>query len=99
MSLMHRQPERDWRVASLAREIGMSRSGFAARFTNLVGEPVLRYLTSLRMRLAHRELLLTTDSLAQIAERVGYHSEPAFNRAFKRVVGMPPGTVRKRSSA
>ena len=95
MSLMHRHPEYDWRVASLAREAGMSRSGFSARFTTLVGEPVLHYLTSLRMRLAHRELCETPDTLAKIAERVGYQSEPAFNRAFKRVVGIPPGAVRK----
>ena len=95
MSLMHRQPEQDWRVESLAREAGMSRSGFSARFTALVGESVLQYLTGLRMQLAHRELRQTPDSLAKIAERVGYQSEPAFNRAFKRVVGMPPGAVRK----
>jgi AraC-like DNA-binding protein len=95
MSLMHRQPEQDWRVESLAREAGMSRSGFSARFTALVGESVLQYLTGLRMQLAHRELRQTSDSLAKIAERVGYQSEPAFNRAFKRVVGMPPGAVRK----
>lgn len=95
MSLMHRQPARDWRVETLAREIGMSRSGFSARFTSLVGESVHRYLTGLRMQLAHRELRETSDTLARIAERVGYQSEPAFNRAFKRVVGMPPGAVRK----
>jgi len=95
MTLMHRQPERDWRVASLAREIGMSRSGFSARFTALVGESVLQYLTGLRMQLAHRELLQSADSLVKIAERVGYHSEPAFNRAFKRVMGVPPGAVRR----
>jgi len=95
MSLMHRHPEHDWRVASLAREIGMSRSGFSARFSKLVGESVLHYLTSLRIRLAHRELRETSDTLAKIAERVGYQSEPAFNRAFKRVVGIPPGAVRK----
>ncbi|MBT8436158.1 MAG: AraC family transcriptional regulator [Gammaproteobacteria bacterium] len=95
MSLMHRQPERDWRVDSLAREVGMSRSGFSARFTALVGESVLQYLTGLRMQLAHRELRQTPDTLARIAERVGYRSEPAFNRAFKRVMGMPPGAVRK----
>jgi AraC-like DNA-binding protein len=98
MSLMHRQPERDWRVASLAREVGMSRSGFSARFSALVGESVLQYLTALRMQLAHRELRRTTDTLARIAERVGYQSEPAFNRAFKRVVGMPPGAVRKQDA-
>jgi AraC-like DNA-binding protein len=95
MSLMHRMPERDWRVASLAREIGMSRSGLSARFSALVGESVLQYLTELRMQLAHRELRETSDTLAIIAERVGYHSEPAFNRAFKRVMGMPPGSMRK----
>jgi AraC-like DNA-binding protein len=95
MSLMHRMPERDWRVASLAREVGMSRSGFSARFTALAGESVLRYLTGLRMQLAHRELRETSDRLARIAERVGYRSEPAFNRAFKRVFGMPPGALRK----
>jgi transcriptional regulator GlxA family with amidase domain len=54
MSLMHRQPERDWRVESLACEVGMSRSGFSARFSALVGEPVHQYLTGLRMQLAHR---------------------------------------------
>jgi AraC-like DNA-binding protein len=95
MSLMHRQPERDWRVESLAREVSMSRSGFSARFSALVGEPVHQYLTGLRMQLAHRELRETRDTLAKIAERVGYRSEPAFNRAFKRVVGVPPGAVRK----
>lgn len=96
MTLIHRQPEHDWRVASLAREIGMSRSGFSARFTDLMGESVLQYLTALRMQLAHRELLQSADTLATIAERVGYHSEPAFNRAFKRVIGEPPGAVRKK---
>ena len=95
LSLMHRAPERDWRVATLAREAGMSRSGFSARFTSLVGESVLQYLTGLRMRRAHRELRSSGDTIARIAERVGYHSEPAFNRAFKRVVGMPPGAARK----
>lgn len=96
MSLMHRQPERNWRVESLAREVGMSRSGFSARFTALAGESVLQYLTGLRIQLAHRELRQTSDTLATIAERVGYRSEPAFNRAFKRVTGVPPGAVRKR---
>lgn len=95
MTLMHRQPESDWSVASLAREVSMSRSGFSARFSRLVGESVLQYLIGLRMQLAHRELRQSSDSLAKIAQRVGYHSEPAFNRAFKRVMGMPPGAVRR----
>jgi len=95
MSLMHRRPEHPWRVESLAREIGMSRSGFSARFTSMAGESVSQYLTGLRMQLAHRELRETNDTLAKIAERVGYQSEPAFNRAFKREVGISPGAVRK----
>lgn len=95
MSLMHRQPEHDWRVESLAREIGMSRSGFSARFTAMVGESVKHYLTSLRMQLAHRELRETTDTLMRIAERVGYQSEQAFSRAFKREIGLSPGAVRR----
>jgi AraC-like DNA-binding protein len=76
----------------------MSRSGFSARFSDLVGESVLHYLTNLRMQLAHREILQTSDTLAKIAQRIGYNSEPAFNRAFKRVMGMPPGAVRKVSA-
>lgn len=95
LSLMHRHPEVDWRVESLASEIGMSRSGFSARFTSMIGESVKQYLTGLRMQLAHRELRETSDTLAKIAERVGYQSEPAFNRAFKREVGVAPGAVRK----
>jgi len=95
LAIIHRQPEANWSVASLAREIGMSRSGFSARFSTLVGEPVVHYLTNLRMQLANQQLLQTSDSLAKISQRVGYNSEPAFNRAFKRVIGMPPGAVRK----
>ncbi len=96
MSLMHRQPARNWQVESLAKEIGMSRSGFSARFSAMMGESVKHYLTTLRIQLAHRELRETNDTLAKIAEHVGYQSEPAFNRAFKREVGLSPGEVRKR---
>ncbi len=95
MSLMHRHPARNWQVESLAHEIGMSRSGFSARFSAMIGESVKQYLTTLRIQLAHRELRETNDTLAKIAERVGYQSEPAFNRAFKREVGVSPGEVRK----
>ncbi|MFK7995271.1 MAG: AraC family transcriptional regulator [Granulosicoccus sp.] len=98
LSLMHRQPARNWHVDSLAREIGMSRSGFSARFTLMVGESVKQYLTGLRMLFALRELRDTTDPLSMIAERVGYQSEPSFNRAFKREMGFSPGTVRKRQA-
>ncbi len=99
MSLMHRRPEQPWRVETLAREVGMSRSGFSARFSEMLGEPVLQYLTGLRMQLAYRELRQTPDTLARIAERVGYQSEPAFNRAFRRVMGMPPGAARRNGRA
>lgn len=92
---MHRYPERNWQLDSLAREAGLSRSAFSARFSAMLGEPALQYLTTLRMQLAHQQLRDTDDTLAHIAERVGYHSEPAFNRAFKRVMGLAPGAVRK----
>ena len=94
LTLIHREPEKDWTVASLAKEVGMSRSGFSARFTDLVGEPVMRYLTQWRMQLAHVQLQETSDSLSVLSERFGYQSEAAFCRAFKRVFGVPPGSVR-----
>ena len=94
LTLIHREPEKDWTVASLAKEVGMSRSGFSARFTRLVGESVVRYLTQWRMQLAHVQLQETSDSLSVLSERFGYRSEAAFCRAFKRVFGVPPGSVR-----
>jgi len=94
LAAIHREPERDWTVASLAKEIGMSRSGFSARFTNLVGESAMRYLTQWRMQLARAQLQETSDSLSVLADRLGYQSEAAFCRAFKREFGVPPGSVR-----
>jgi AraC-like DNA-binding protein len=94
LAAIHREPERDWSVASLAKEVGMSRSGFSARFTNLVGESAMRYLTQWRMQLARMQLQETPDSLAVLAERFGYQSEAAFSRAFKRMFGESPGSVR-----
>ena len=92
---MHAQPDRDWTVAQLADEVSMSRSAFSARFTELVGEPVARYLTRWRMQVA-LELLRTTDlTVAATARQVGYDSEAAFSRAFKRVVGMSPRAARR----
>ena len=73
----------------------MSRSAFAARFTELVGEPAMRYLTRWRMQVA-LELLRTSDlTVAVIAHQAGYDSEAAFSRAFKRVIGMSPRSARK----
>jgi transcriptional regulator GlxA family with amidase domain len=91
---MHRAPERDWTVASLAGEANMSRSAFSARFSHLVGEPAMQYLTQWRMQLAHTYLRESTDPLSAVAGRFGYQSEAAFCRAFKRTFGVPPGSVR-----
>ena len=92
---IHREPEREWTVESMAREAGMSRSAFSARFTRLVGETALRYVTQWRMRLARTHLQETSEPLSVVADRVGYESEAAFCRAFKRVFGVPPGSVRR----
>ena len=92
---IHREPGREWTVESLAHEAGMSRSAFSARFTRLVGETALRYVTQWRMRLARIHLRETSEPLSVVAERVGYESEAAFSRAFKRAFGVPPGSVRR----
>jgi AraC-like DNA-binding protein len=95
LTLIHRDPARAWTVATLATELAMSRSAFAARFTELVGEPVMHYVTRWRMHVAQHALETEGATVAQLADRLGYRSEAAFARAFKRVVGMPPGAVRR----
>lgn len=92
---IHRSPANDWTVETLAQVAGMSRSAFSARFTQLVGMPVIEYLTTWRMHLARAKLLETSQSIGAIAAGLGYQSEPAFNRAFKRVFSAPPGQVRR----
>jgi AraC-like DNA-binding protein len=98
LRLLHAQPGRPWTVEDLAREVGVSRSGLAQRFTELTGEAPMRYLTGWRIQLAKHLILQADLPIAEVADRVGYESEAAFNRAFKRHVGVPPGTWRKRSS-
>ena len=98
IALIHRDPARPWTVASLARELAMSRSAFAARFTELVGEPAMQYVTRWRMQLALASLRDEGATVGELASRLGYRSEAAFARAFKRVVGVPPGAVRRRSA-
>ena len=88
---IHREPEKDWTVASLAELVAMSRSAFSARFTDLVGEPALQYLTRWRKHLAGSWLQENKTTAAECAAKLGYNSEAAFNRAFKRVMGKPPG--------
>lgn len=95
LAAIHRQPQKEWSVASLAREVGMSRSGFSARFTQLVGDSAMRYLTRWRMQLARAQLAEGTAPLSQLADRLGYQSEAAFCRAFKREFGVSPGSFRR----
>jgi transcriptional regulator GlxA family with amidase domain len=95
LALMHRRPGEDWSVDTLAVQVGMSRSAFAARFANLVGQTPLRYLTEWRMRVARSRLIDTSDALAAISGDLGYQSEAAFCRAFKRTFGKPPGSIRR----
>jgi len=91
---MHNAPERAWDVETLAAEVGMSRSSFAQNFVDLVGEPPSKYLTRWRMYLAARLLLAPGVTVGQVAERVGYDSEAAFSRVFKRYMRMGPGAFR-----
>jgi AraC-like DNA-binding protein len=94
---IHQRPERPWTIASLAAEAGMSRSPFAARFKALVGEPPLTYLTRWRMLTASTWLRTNDQSVAAIADRIGYHSEAAFTKAFKRQFAMSPAAYRRRN--
>jgi AraC-like DNA-binding protein len=96
LAALHRHPARAWTLQSLAREAGVSRSVLAERFTQFVGHPPIEYLTSWRMQLAANQLRSSTESVAEIANRVGYESEAAFSRAFKKAVGSPPSEWRKR---
>jgi len=93
---IHRDPARDWTLESLAHKVAMSRSAFAEHFTKFVGTPPMQYLTHWRMQVASGQLISTTDSVAVIANRVGYESEAAFSRAFKKLVGSPPSDWRRR---
>lgn len=95
IQLMQREPERDWTLESLARAIGMSRSALAGRFRELVGETPMNFLARWRMNIATTWLKEGDDPVADIAERLGYRSEAAFSRAFKRVVGESPGAARR----
>jgi AraC-like DNA-binding protein len=95
IGLIHREPQRDWSVSALAREVAMSRSIFAAKFSSLVGEPPLTYLTRWRLWQASRLLAEGNLSVGEVALRVGYESEPAFSKAFKRHFGQPPLAYRR----
>jgi len=95
IALIHRDPACAWTVAGLATEVAMSRSAFAARFTELVGEPPMHYVARWRMYIALTWLKEDGAALGEIAIRLGYQSEAAFSRAFKRLMGVSPGAVRR----
>ncbi len=98
LALLHRRVAEEWTVDDLGREVGLSRSALADRFTRLIGEPPMRYLARWRIQLAAHQLRNSDTPLARIAEQVGYEFEAAFNRAFKRNFGVPPATWRKNLS-
>ena len=99
LALLHDRPADSWTLERLAREIGASRSALADRFTQLVGRPPMRYLAHWRMQLAARLLSDRSAKVAAIARDIGYDSEAAFSRGFKRIVGVSPATWRRRSMA
>lgn len=95
LRLMHHHPEHPWTIASLAREVGVSRAALARRFGDLVGEPPMTYLTHWRLSLAADLLVATDDAIDRVARQVGYGSGFALSAAFKRVRGVSPQQHRK----
>jgi AraC-like DNA-binding protein len=94
LAALHGDVARDWTLADLATALAVSRATLARRFSALVGQAPMEYLTNWRMALAAHRLKSTNDPIGPIARSVGYTSEYAFNRAFARVRGMPPGRFR-----
>ena len=94
LGLLHSRVAHPWTIAGLADEVGISRSALVERFTKYLAEPPITYLTRWRLRLAAQSLEKTSRGVAEIAADVGYESEAAFNRAFKREFGQPPGRYR-----
>ena len=92
--LIHRNPEYKWSVAALAEKVAMSRSAYAARFKEVVGESPMQYVSRWRMNVAQMWICEENLQLAEIASRLGYDSEAAFSRAFKRIQGISPGAAR-----
>ena len=95
LALLHRDVTRHWTVDDLGQEVGLSRSALAERFIRLVGVPPMHYLANWRMQVATEKLRNTNASLAQVAELVGYESEAAFSRAFKKAFSVSPATWRR----
>jgi len=98
LGLLHERPARDWSLDDLARASSCSRSVLAERFAHLVGEPPMQYLIRWRMQLAALQLSTTSSKVSSVAREVGYDSEAAFSRAFKRLVGVSPAAWRARGA-
>jgi AraC-like DNA-binding protein len=98
LTLFHRDMARSWTVDELSREVGLSRSALAERFTRLIGVAPMHYLAKWRMQVAAQELRNSSVSLPKVANTVGYESEAAFSRAFKKAFGMAPATWRRSQS-
>ena len=94
LALLHRQPSRRWTLDTLARDAYASRSTLAERFVHYLDQPPMTYLAHWRLQLGARLLATTRQSVLEVAGQVGYDSEAAFNRAFKREYGLPPGRYR-----
>jgi AraC-like DNA-binding protein len=96
LSLMHAKPAWNWTIEELAKEVGLSRSVLAERFADLVGMPPMYYLAKWRMQIASGLLSDGNTNIATVAAEIGYGSEAAFSRAFKKMVGIPPSAWRRR---
>lgn len=99
LALMHERPGHEWTVDELAEKVGLSRSALSQRFTELLGQPPMQYLTRWRLTIAAQRLREETTSIARVAADIGYDSEAAFNRAFKRALGETPAAWRKSAAA
>jgi AraC-like DNA-binding protein len=96
LALLHKEPEVPWTISSLARRVGLSRTRLAGRFRHFLGKSPMAYLAQWRLKLGAEMLQSTEDSIVEVAVAVGYGSEAAFNRAFKRQFGCPPAQFRRK---
>lgn len=99
LALLHKEPAYPWAIPELARRVGLSRTRFAERFRHFLGEPPMAYLARWRVKLGAEILQSTENSVAEVAATVGYGSEAAFNRAFKRELHCPPAQFRRQRNA
>lgn len=97
LAVLHARLSKDWTVDELGRKVGLSRSALADRFNQVIGLPPMQYLTQWRMQYAAQELRHSNKPILELALEIGYDSEAAFTRAFKRVMGTPPAAWRRKS--